>query len=257
MSIQLIAEESTKITDVVEGTPNTFWKFLDVISSSISNGIFVSPPFSLENAFPTVNLFKNKYFKLFSIVAIYLGLLIVLLTSFKPKNTRNMFLVYSICFWIVAMIFSIIIINPYDENSVEYMLRDKVNLISSAKEILEESSDKPSDKEKMELTKGPGNTFLKLAPDSDVQMVVNADGKPLQDSDGYVLIMGGKDGKTVVNDIGDTFSISKDGKIEKNIVKQDASSTPAKPPAKTNDIPVLDTITEQQSALQNMISSFL
>ena len=45
-----------------------------------------------------------------------------------------MFLIYSICFWIVAMIFSIIVINPYDENSLEYMLRDKEKFFSSLDE---------------------------------------------------------------------------------------------------------------------------
>ena len=124
-AIAKIADESKKITDVVENSPSKFGGFFEMITSSINRGIFVSPPFSLENFFPSVDLFKNKYFKLVSIVAIYLGSIMYILSAFKPKNTRNMFLVYSVCFWIATMAFSIVIVNPYDENSVEHMLREK------------------------------------------------------------------------------------------------------------------------------------
>lgn len=124
-AIAKIADESKKITDVVENSPSMFGGFFEMITSSINRGIFVSPPFSLENFFPSVDLFKNKYFKLVSIVAIYLGSIMYILSAFKPKNTRNMFLVYSVCFWIATMAFSIVIVNPYDESSVEHMLRDK------------------------------------------------------------------------------------------------------------------------------------
>jgi hypothetical protein len=134
-AVAKIAEESKKITDVAENSPTVSRNLFEIIVSSIKTGIFVSPPFSLENYFPNVDLFKNKYFKLISIVAIYLGLMLYILSAFKPANTRNMFLVYSVCFWIAAMAFSIIIVNPYDENSVEPMLKDKEKTIEKMKEI--------------------------------------------------------------------------------------------------------------------------
>lgn len=124
-AIAKIADESKKITDSDENSPSMFGKFFEFIFSSISHGIFKSPPFSLENFFPSVDIFKNKYFKLVSIVGIYLGSIVFILSAFKPKNTRNMFLIYSVCFWIATMAFAIVIVNPYDENSVEYMLRNK------------------------------------------------------------------------------------------------------------------------------------
>ena len=145
-AVAKIAEESKKITDSVQSSPNMFGRFFEIITTSISTGIFVSPPFSLENFFPNVDLFKNKYFKLVSIVVIYLGSIVYILSAFKPKNTRDMFLVYSVCFWIAAMAFSIVVVNPYDENSVEYMLKDKV--IEKVKEVLEE---KPEKEEKIEM----------------------------------------------------------------------------------------------------------
>lgn len=56
-----------------------------------------------------------------------------------------MIIVYSICFWIALMAFSIAVVNPYDENSVEYMLKDKV--ISKMKEMVKGPNDKgPDDK---------------------------------------------------------------------------------------------------------------
>ena len=102
----------------------------------ISVGIFKSPPFSLENIFPGVDFFKNKYFKLASMLIIYLGSMVFVLKAFKPKNTESMIIVYSVCFWITLMAFSIAVVNPYDETSVEYMLKDKV--ITKMKEIINE-----------------------------------------------------------------------------------------------------------------------
>ena len=124
--LSAVAEESKKITDDVDSEQGVFGKFFDTLISAISNGIFKSPPFSLENFFPQIALFKNKYFKTAAIFVIYLGLIGSILTAFKPTNTRDMFLTYSVCFWIAAVAISLLIINPYDENSVEYMLRDKV-----------------------------------------------------------------------------------------------------------------------------------
>jgi hypothetical protein len=71
---------------------------------------------------------------------IYLGLMGFILKAYKPKDTKNMIIVYSICFWIALMAFSIAVVNPYDENSVEYMLKDKV--ISKMKEMDKGPDDK-------------------------------------------------------------------------------------------------------------------
>ena len=123
-SIAMIAEQNKKINDTVENAPSMFGKLFNIITSSVSNGIFKSPPFSLENFFPSIDLFKNKYFKLVSIIAIYLGLISVILPTGKSSSTRDLFSTYSVCFWIATMAFSIAIVNPYDENSVEYNLRN-------------------------------------------------------------------------------------------------------------------------------------
>jgi hypothetical protein len=142
--MEVIAEESKKVTDVAatSATPVTssFGAIFNKILSTLSIGIFKSPPFSLENIFPSVNFFKNKYFKLVSMLIIYLGLMGFILNAYKPKNTENMIIVYSICFWIALMAFSIAVVNPYDENSVEYMLKDKV--ISKMKEMDKGPDDK-------------------------------------------------------------------------------------------------------------------
>ena len=150
--MEVIAEESKKVTDVAatSATPtsnaiSSFGAIFNKILSTLSIGIFKSPPFSLENIFPSVNFFKNKYFKLVSMLIIYLGLMGFILNAYKPKNTENMIIVYSICFWIALMAFSIAVVNPYDENSVEYMLKDKV--ISKMKEMVKGPNDKgPDDK---------------------------------------------------------------------------------------------------------------
>jgi hypothetical protein len=148
--MDVIAEESKKIKDVaVSNSFNGFGAFFDKIVSIIGVGIFKSPPFSLENIFPSVDFFKNKYFKLVSMLVIYLGLMGFILKAFKPKTTEKMIIVYSVCFWIALMAFSIAVVNPYDESSVEYMLKDKV--IKKIKEITNEKSEtmdlKPSTSE--------------------------------------------------------------------------------------------------------------
>ena len=141
--MEVIAEESKKINDVattsVTPVSTSFMTIFYKILSTLSIGIFKSPPFSLENIFPSVNFFKNKYFKLVSMLIIYLGLMGFILNAYKPKDTKNMIIVYSICFWIILMAFSIAIVNPYDEDSVEYMLKEKV--ISKMKEIVGENPD--------------------------------------------------------------------------------------------------------------------
>lgn len=145
--MDVIAEESKKVNDVVvkNVVVGGFGAFFEKIMSMISVGIFKSPPFSLENIFPSVDFFKNKYFKLASVLIIYLGSMLFVLNAFKPKNTESMIIVYSVCFWIILMAFSIAVVNPYDENSVEYMLKDKV--ISKIKEIVKGPDDKgPDDK---------------------------------------------------------------------------------------------------------------
>ena len=98
-SMEVIAEESKKINDVattsVTPVTSSFMIFFYKILSWISIGIFKSPPFSLENIFPSVNFFKNKYFKLVSMLIIYLGLMGFILNAYKPKDTKNMIIVYS------------------------------------------------------------------------------------------------------------------------------------------------------------------
>ena len=120
-----IAEQNLKDDAASNSNPNFIAKFIQVLFSSIVVGIFEKPPFALETMIP-LSIFKNKYFKTFSISLIYLALILSLITVFKPKNNRAMFYIYSICFWITVLILSFWIISPYDENSVEYMLRDKV-----------------------------------------------------------------------------------------------------------------------------------
>ena len=135
--MDVIADESKKITDIAASSTSNvsgmFGNIFNKIMSMISVGIFKSPPFSLENIFPGVDFFKNKYFKLASMLIIYLGSMVFVLKAFKPKNTESMIIVYSVCFWITFMAFSIAVVNPYDETSVEYMLKDKV--ISKMKEM--------------------------------------------------------------------------------------------------------------------------
>jgi len=249
MSIEIIAEQSKKINDIAENTPSTFSKIFDAIVSSISVGIFKSPPFSLENIFPSIDLFKNKYFKLISIFAIYLGLIIYVLSSVKLSSTRDMFLIYSVCFWIAVMAFSIVIVNPYDENSVEYTLRNKA--IEKAKEVLEETK-KESKPKNNDVVSSFQNNPLKLAPDGTTKMLIDSSGNPKTDSDGYVLIVS-DDGKSIVNDIGDTFSIGTDGKVTKTSPpKEETLSSGIS--SVTNSIAT--SVSEQQNSLISSIKSF-
>lgn len=120
-----IAEQHLKDDDASNSNPNFIVKFIQVIFSSIVVGIFEKPPFAIETILPLA-IFKNKYFKTFSISLIYLALIFSLIIIFKPKNNYAIFYIYVISFWIMVLILSFWIISPYDENSVEYMLRDKV-----------------------------------------------------------------------------------------------------------------------------------
>jgi hypothetical protein len=83
------------------------------------NGIYKNPPFSISNKIPVLG---HKYFKLAAVVAIHLGLLFQILKMFKPRNTKEMYSIYVVCFWILLMTVSIVVVNPYDEDSIEYML---------------------------------------------------------------------------------------------------------------------------------------
>lgn len=262
MSIKEIAEKSKSITDSIENKPNMFGKYFDIIVSAISVGVFKSPPFSLENIFPGVDLFKNKYFKLVSIAAIYLGLIIYILAAFKPKNTRDMFLVYAICFWIAAMAFSILIVNPYDENSVEHMLRDKV--IDKANEILkgEELVKEKESTSGNALLKMAPNGATKMAPNDATKMVLDSDGEPVLDSNGDVLTKS-PDGKTITNEIGDTFSIGADGKPIKltsatveNVDLSKSLSSAVDSVKNKISIPSMDSVSGEQSSLMNTIKGF-
>ncbi len=151
-----IAEQNLKDDDASNSKPNFIVKFIQVLFSSIVVGIFEKPPFALETMIP-LSIFKNKYFKTFSISLIYLALILSLITVFKPKNNRAMFYSYTICFWITVLILSFWIISPYDENSVEYMLRDKV--IKTVKD--DEDEIKPS---APPLQDNPADTLKPSAP---------------------------------------------------------------------------------------------
>lgn len=71
-------------------------------------------------------IFKNPFgmtnplFKKIALSLIYLGLIFSLMQFFNPKNNQSMFELYAICFWIVSMIISIWIIDPYNANNIEY-----------------------------------------------------------------------------------------------------------------------------------------
>lgn len=88
-------------------------------STFMINGIYKNPPFSISNKIPVLG---HKYFKLAAVVAIHLGLLFQILRMFKPRNTHEMYSIYVVCFWILLMTVSIVVVNPYDEDSIEYML---------------------------------------------------------------------------------------------------------------------------------------
>lgn len=88
-------------------------------STFMINGIYKNPPFSISNKIPILG---HKYVKLAAVVAIHLGLLFQILRMFKPRNTHEMYSMYVVSFWIVLMMVSIVVVNPYDEDSIEYML---------------------------------------------------------------------------------------------------------------------------------------
>lgn len=88
-------------------------------STFMINGIYKNPPFSISNK---LTIFGHKYVKLAAVVAIHLGLLFHILRMFKPRNTHEMYSTYVVCFWILLMTISIVVVNPYDEESIEYML---------------------------------------------------------------------------------------------------------------------------------------
>ena len=88
-------------------------------STFMVNGIYKNPPFSISNK---ISFMRHKYAKLAAVVAIHLGLLFQILRIFKPRNTREMYSIYIVCFWILMMTVSIVVVNPYDEDSIEYML---------------------------------------------------------------------------------------------------------------------------------------
>ena len=90
------------------------WLLLTRWSKTLYSGIFEDPLF-------VVNTFIGKRM---AMSLIYLGLILTLMQVFNPKNNYAMFYLYAICFWIVALIISIWIINPYDEKNIEYALRN-------------------------------------------------------------------------------------------------------------------------------------
>lgn len=90
------------------------WSFLTRWLETLYSGIFEEPLFVVNKVIG----------KRMAMSLIYLGLILSLMQVFNPTNNYAMFYLYAICFWIVALIISIWIINPYDENNVEYALRN-------------------------------------------------------------------------------------------------------------------------------------
>jgi hypothetical protein len=103
----------------MQSTISTISGIAESFSTFMINGIYKNPPFSISNKIPILG---HKYVKLAAIVAIHLGLLFQILRMFKPRNTNEMYSIYVVCFWILLMTVSIIFVNPYDEDSIEYML---------------------------------------------------------------------------------------------------------------------------------------
>ena len=91
-----------------------FWAFLTKWSETLYSGIFEDPLFVVNKVIG----------KRMAVSLIYLGLILTLMQVFNPTNNHAMFYLYAICFWIVALIISIWIIDPYDENNIEYALRN-------------------------------------------------------------------------------------------------------------------------------------
>ena len=94
---------------------NFDYNFISKFLEKIQLYIFVNP-FGMT----------NPLFKKIGLSLIYLGLILSLMQFFNPKNNQSMFELYAICFWIVALIISIWIINPYDINSIEYNMPNVV-----------------------------------------------------------------------------------------------------------------------------------
>jgi hypothetical protein len=143
-----IGVKSKELTDANSFEPNFFVKIMVTFFSAIRRGVFESPPFSLANFFPGISLFSNKYFKTIAITLIYLALIGSLLSIFKPNNNYGMFYIYVICFWIAILIASFWIVMPYDENGVEYMLKNKVikPIIKIANDAQKEEIENADDK---------------------------------------------------------------------------------------------------------------
>ncbi len=90
------------------------WEFLTKWSETLYSGIFEDPLFMVNKVIG----------KKMALSLIYLGLILSLMQIFNPNNNYAMFYLYAICFWIVALIISVWIIDPYDENNIEYALRN-------------------------------------------------------------------------------------------------------------------------------------
>jgi hypothetical protein len=86
------------------------WEFLTRWLETLYSGIFEDPLFIVNKVIG----------KKMALSLIYLGLILSLMQIFNPKNNYSMFYLYAICFWIVALIISIWIIDPYDINNVEH-----------------------------------------------------------------------------------------------------------------------------------------
>jgi hypothetical protein len=103
----------------MQSTISTMSGMVESVSTFMINGIYKNPPFSISNKIP---ILRHKYVKLAAVVAIHLGLLFQILRMFKPRNTKEMYSIYVVCFWILLITISILVVNPYDEESIEYML---------------------------------------------------------------------------------------------------------------------------------------
>jgi hypothetical protein len=90
------------------------WEFMTKWLETLYSGIFEDPLFIVNKVIG----------KKMALSLIYLGLILSLMQVFNPKNNYAMFYLYAICFWIVALILSIWIIDPYDESNIEYALRN-------------------------------------------------------------------------------------------------------------------------------------
>jgi hypothetical protein len=86
------------------------WEFILKWLEILYSGIFEDPLFIVNKVIG----------KKMALSLIYLGLILSLMQIFNPKNNYSMFYLYAICFWIVALIISIWIIDPYDINNVEH-----------------------------------------------------------------------------------------------------------------------------------------